>query len=68
MRNFSDIRKMRTVSADMSVDQGLRSYMIAVYALMGLGLLLTALSSYILSSLSINIYYRGLNKHLKHLL
>ncbi len=51
--NFSDLRKMRVVSGDMSVDQGLRSYMVGVYALMSLGLLVTALAAYTVSSLAI---------------
>lgn len=53
MQDFSNIRKMKVVSADASVDQGLRSYMVGVYALMGLGLLITAISAYIIASLSI---------------
>lgn len=51
--NFSDLRKMRVVSGDMSLDEGLRSYMVGVYALMGLGLLITALAAYVISTMSI---------------
>lgn len=51
--NFSDLRKMRVVSGDMTVDQGLRAYMVGVYALMGLGLLVTALAAYTISTLAI---------------
>lgn len=53
MQDFSNIRNMKVVSADASVDQGLRNYMVGVYALMGLGLLITAISAYIIASLSI---------------
>lgn len=51
--NFSDLRKMRVVSGDMSIDEGLRSYMVGVYALMGLGLLVTALAAYTISIMAI---------------
>lgn len=52
MQDFRNMRSISVSRTDMSVDQGLRTYMIGVYNLMAIGLVITAVAAYVISSLA----------------
>lgn len=52
MSNLENLRSAPAAHADASIDQGLRSYLQNVYNTMAIGLLITAASAYIISSLA----------------
>lgn len=53
MQEFRDARTIKTASYDASIDKGLRAYMIGVYNLMAMGLGITGLTAYLVSSFSV---------------
>lgn len=52
MADFRNLRSTTIVQADASIDQGLRSYMLGVYNAMAIGLVITGIAAFVISSLA----------------
>lgn len=52
MQDFKNLRSATVEHADASIDQGLRSYMLGVYNTMAIGLVITGIAAFVISSLA----------------